>query len=111
MVAGASGEKTAGSKVIVSPGCAFSNAWRSVPGPLSDGLVTEIVTPSGIGADVVGVGVRVAIAAGESLGGISETPVAVGVGVHAANNVMKRKKAAARFFMILLSLLSKADRK
>ena len=45
IVAGASGGKTEASKVIVSPFCASSSAWRRVPAPLFSMLVTTKVFP------------------------------------------------------------------
>src|SRR4030067_705130 len=52
MVAGASGGKTSGSKVIMSPLCASNNAWRKVPEPLSAVLLTIMVSPFGNGVGV-----------------------------------------------------------
>lgn len=54
-MAGARGGKTAGSKVIMSPLCASSNACRRAPEPLSAVLVTIMVFP-GAGGVSVGAG-------------------------------------------------------
>jgi len=68
-VTGLAGGKTAGLKVMVSPICASSKAWRNVPGPLSTGLATTMVLPCGIGVDV-GIGAGVGLdATGVRVGG------------------------------------------
>ena len=79
IVLGLSGEKTVGSKVIVSPGLATNIAWRRVPGPLSATLVTTIVFPFGIGV-IVGVG-STSVSVGGINVGVSATGVAAGDGL------------------------------
>src|SRR3990170_979778 len=72
----ASGGKTLGSNVIVSPLCASCIAWRKVPGPLSAALVTSRVLPWGVGVGVGGT----AVAVGSASVGVSVSGAAVGVG-------------------------------
>jgi len=72
MVTGASGGKTAGSNVMVSPFCASSIAWRRVPGPLSAGVVTSRVLPWGVGVGGTAVavgGVSVGVTGVGEIGG------------------------------------------
>jgi hypothetical protein len=59
ILAGLVGGNTIGSKVIMSPLRASSNAWLRVPGPLSEVLVTIMVLPCGTGVSVGGTGVGV----------------------------------------------------
>src|SRR3970040_179157 len=116
MVTGASGGKTDGSNVIVSPFCASSIAWRSVPGPLSSALVTSRVLPWGAGGGVagscIGVGdasVRVgatvvAVGCSSVCVGISGAAVGVSLGIQAESaSITAIMRGKIAFFIISLT--------
>ena len=97
IVAGLLGGKTAGSKVMVSPLCASSNAWRKVPGPLSAVLVTTMVLPWACGAGAtssstssggagVGVGVGITGVPAGPVHDITRRSIAIAAGVTSLTN-------------------------
>ncbi len=70
----------AGSKVMMSPLCASSSAWRKVPEPLSAALVTVMVSPCGTEVGVAATEMVVGVAATEMVVGVAATEMVVGDG-------------------------------